>query len=95
MGQASTKLLRIEPAKGDTLGAFAHYCPGCDSLHLLPGTWTFDGNLLAPTFSPSFRQGINCHYNLVAGLLHFHPDSTHHLKGTTVPLPDLPAEYMD
>lgn len=36
-----------------------------------------------------------CHYNLTAGQLHFHGDSTHGLKGTIVPLPDLPLHLRD
>lgn len=33
-----------------------------------------------------------CHYNITAGQIIFHGDSEHELKGTTVPLPDLPPE---
>lgn len=36
-----------------------------------------------------------CHYNLTAGQLHFHPDSTHALAGSIVALPDLPAGHRD
>lgn len=33
-----------------------HWCPACDTAHLLPETWEFDGNTVAPTFRPSFAQ---------------------------------------
>lgn len=45
--QVSAKLRRAE-------GGYLHWCPGCGEMHLLPDGWTFDGNLEAPTFSPSF-----------------------------------------
>jgi hypothetical protein len=57
MGQVSPYLRR-------TQAGYAHYCPGCESLHVIttepqrPGgpVWSFDGNLTAPTFGPS----VNC-----------------------------------
>jgi hypothetical protein len=68
-------------------------------MHPLPDGWTFDGNLEAPTFTPSFLHswgtGKVCHYNLIAGWLQFCPDSTHGLAGKTVPLPDLPEDPTD
>jgi Family of unknown function (DUF6527) len=39
-----------------TEGGFAHWCPGCEEVHLLPKSWKFDGNLERPTFSPSFKH---------------------------------------
>lgn len=89
----------------------AHWCPGCDEMHVLPwkrGGWTFDGNLIAPTFTPSFKHsgrhfcpdGVTpveyvCHYILTAGVLNFCSDCTHALAGQSVPLPDLPSELCD
>jgi len=29
------------------------WCPGCDDVHGVSKSWTFDGNYDAPTFSPS------------------------------------------
>ncbi|MDE2026215.1 MAG: hypothetical protein KGJ07_07005 [Patescibacteria group bacterium] len=37
-------------------GGFAHWCPGCKEMHILPEKWTFDGNLETPTFAPSFKH---------------------------------------
>lgn len=37
-------------------GYFHHWCPACEKLHPLPDKWTFNGNVDAPTFSPSFLQ---------------------------------------
>lgn len=49
MGQVSSTLRR-------SAGGYSHWCPGCEEMHLLPDTWTFDGNLEAPTFTPSFKH---------------------------------------
>jgi hypothetical protein len=35
---------------------YFHWCPACEEAHPLPDRWTFNGNLDAPTFSPSFRH---------------------------------------
>jgi len=40
-------------------GGYAHWCPGCEGMHILPDSWHFNGNLDKPTFAPSFKhQGI-------------------------------------
>lgn len=49
MNQVSSTLRKVE-------GGFAHWCPGCEQAHILPESWTFDGNLEAPTFTPSFKH---------------------------------------
>ena len=56
MSQISSKLRRVD-------GGFAHWCPGCQEMHRLPDSWTFDGNLENPTFTPSFRHsGVKREY---------------------------------
>jgi len=89
-------------------GAFGCWCPGCQELHALPYPgrgWGFNGDLERPTFSPSFKiewhglqDGVEahrvCHFTLTAGILHFHNDSTHSLRGD-VPLPPLPPDLSD
>ena len=49
MNQVSSKLRRAE-------GAYVHWCPGCREMHRLPDSWTFNGDLESPTFTPSFRH---------------------------------------
>lgn len=49
MGQVSSTLRRCK-------GGYSHWCPGCEQMHILPDSWTFDGNLEKPTFSPSFKH---------------------------------------
>jgi len=88
--------------------ALAFVCPGCvemvggSGLHLLPvnsiehkPSWTWDGNLDAPTLSPSILTGKDdpdrrCHSFLEAGVLRSLSDCNHSLAGQLVPLPDLP-----
>lgn len=83
-------------------------CPGCASggpsgyegLHMLPvnspninkPSWDFDGNLDAPTLSPSIlTKGYSrCHSFLKAGVFEFLSDCDHPLVGQKVPIPDLP-----
>lgn len=77
-------------------------------LHLLPvnspqksPSWDWDGNLDAPTLSPSILTGggtrgvddrpFVCHSFLRGGVFEFLSDSTHSLAGTSVPLPPLPG----
>lgn len=90
--QAGTKLRRGQ-------GRYFHWCPGCELMHPLPDSWTFNGDLERPTFSPSFKQSLGtgdvCHYILTDGLLNFCSDSTHALAGQTVPLPELPEHLRD
>lgn len=85
-------------------------CPACalhgSGIHMLtvnePNSWTWDGNLEAPTLSPSIAShgaavdGVwvadwLCHSYLEAGLFRFLSDSTHAMAGQVgVPMPDLP-----
>ena len=49
LSQVNSKLRR-------TTGRYMHWCPGCEEMHQLPDSWTFDGNLDRPTFNPSFKH---------------------------------------
>jgi hypothetical protein len=49
VGQVSAKLRR-------GVGRFFHWCPACNELHQLPDGWAFNGDLNAPTFTPSFKH---------------------------------------
>jgi hypothetical protein len=42
----------------NTTQGFSWWCPACEQGHPLPSKygWTFDGNLEAPTFTPSFKH---------------------------------------
>jgi len=78
-----------------------HWCPGCKSIHRINvnapnkysnARWTWDGNVDAPTFSPSINIVGHCHYFIRAGQIQFCQDSTHALAGKTVPLPEFSHE---
>lgn len=73
------------------------WCPGCDQLHgpevVNPAKrWQWDGNLEAPTLSPSIlTHGTQrCHSFLKAGQWQFLVDCEHALAGKTVPMVPLP-----
>jgi hypothetical protein len=84
------------------------WCPGCDHAAAIPvagedGTlpaegphWTWNGDLVRPTFQPSILQHESgsipcCHSYVTDGQWQFLGDCTHQLAGQTVgmvPLPD-------
>jgi len=79
---------------------------GGSGLHLLPvnaagnpstksPAWNWDGNLEAPTLSPSILTSKDdeerrCHSFLKAGVFEFLGDCAHPLAGQSVPMADLP-----
>lgn len=48
MSQISPKLRR-----GTSF--YAHWCPGCEGMHVIYDTWGFNGDVNAPTFTPSVK----------------------------------------
>lgn len=85
--------------------ALKFVCPGCKDirgtgLHMLPvncsdrhsPSWDWDGNLEAPTVSPSIlTHGVDsvCHSFLRNGVFEYLGDSTHRFSGQFVPMDDL------
>lgn len=119
MKRAGTKLVRVEPEDVNRAPGYfrapgyAHWCPGCHSPHEYAvdapfsngARWIFDGNVEAPSFSPSMNIQVNprshahyapeagssaCHYFVTAGRIIYCADTTHALSGQTVDLPDFP-----
>lgn len=95
--------------------ALAFVCPGCkesggEGVHMLPvnttehsPSWDWDGNIEAPTLSPSILtrtqpyvegvpQGV-CHSFLRNGVFAFLSDCTHSLADSLVPMPELPEWF--
>jgi len=93
-----------------TEGGWLFECPGCRESHefnVTPGSngvgsqlpvWNFNGNLDAPTFTPSLlvrwdfgvkREPKVCHSFVTDGMIQFLSDCTHHLAGQTVLLADV------
>jgi len=99
--------------QGIKYDALMFVCPGCVSndgtgIHLLPvnsseksPSWDWDGNLDAPTLSPSILTHTKpyvdgkgtgvCHSFLKAGIFEFLTDSTHGYSGKSVAGGELPA----
>ena len=80
------------------------WCPGCKQLHPFrirgpEPTWSWDGNLAAPTFEPSYLtwagESRRCHSFLRAGRWEFLGDCTHELAGQTVDMVPLPGWLLD
>lgn len=74
---------------------FLWWCQGCEAIHpwYYAPTRSFDGNLEAPTFTPSIffplgmlAPGVVCHGFIRAGQIEYCGDCTHALAGKTVPL---------
>lgn len=94
--------LRTVEDQGHAYAAILIMCPACDDLHMLPvggdvppgkPQWEFNGNLEAPTLSPSLltRMGNQvCHSFLRNGIWEFLSDCTHAFAGQNTPSPELP-----
>lgn len=105
-------MVRTVSDSSGTYTALMFVCPGCASMHdntgmhILPVNspghepqWTWDGNLEAPTISPSILTGRGspniCHSFLKAGVFEYLDDCTHSMAGQHVPMPDLPEWAID
>ena len=75
MGQISAVLRNVEDG-------YVHWCPACNEAHYIAvhkplangASWTFDGNVDAPTFNPSVRVEIPEHsYADGEGGRRYHP----------------------
>ena len=103
-------IIRTINDHGIQYDALMFVCPGCESmkgsgsgLHMLPVNskvknpqWTWDGNLIKPTLSPSILTRYPmvdheeiCHSFLRGGIFQFLSDCTHKFAGKEVPMPDL------
>lgn len=87
---------------------FHFWCPGCEEPHSVKtegaGAWTFNGDTVKPTVSPSVlvrwfehptdtqRETKRCHSYVKDGFVQFLDDCHHTLKGCTIPIPDWPWE---
>lgn len=98
-----TKIQAFED-DGVTVG-YMFECRGCKlghAVHIKPhkndlgASWTFDGNLDAPTFSPSILSKVEaphkmmiCHLFVRGGRIEYLGDCTHELAGQTVEMEDI------
>lgn len=83
-------------------GRLSFDCPGCGLMHAVNvdrperPRWTWNGDLVRPTFSPSIlvrwqygdqREDRVCHSFVRSGQIEFCGDCTHEHAGKTLPLP--------
>jgi hypothetical protein len=54
MGQLGP-FLRVVAEAEDPRRGHSHWCPACQEMHWIPGSWSFDGNAWSPTFTPSVK----------------------------------------
>ncbi len=102
MSAVSQKLRRWA---GSGQAGYSYWCQGCNELHGVrtegQSVWGFNGNVDAPTFTPSVLTTWTdhstspptehrCHTFITNGSVRFLDDCTHALAGKTEPLPDLP-----
>ena len=98
------KLRPVADANGQLHG-YSFYCPGCKHRHVyfVTGalTWDFNGDVAAPSFTPSLLNTCDshpdptqrrCHLFLTAGKLNYCSDCTHALAGQTIDLPEIETE---
>ena len=45
--------VQATPLKDSDVVNYWLWCPGCEDIHMINNTWSFDGNLEKPTFEPS------------------------------------------
>lgn len=98
---AAPRMKPVTNADGSPYGV-SWDCPGCRESHVVPthgpNAWTFNGDLVRPTLSPSIlifpsppcRDGsgdivktIRCHCFIRDGRIEFCSDSEHRLAGQT------------
>lgn len=48
--------MQVSPYLRRATDAYIHWCPACLEMHRLPDSWTFNGDLNKPTFTPSFMH---------------------------------------
>lgn len=99
----------------DTVRGHVVMCPACKSWHLFDdakngqhprgASWTFNGDVEKPTFSPSMLVRLGpwpsqpdkpvqvCHSFVEDGKIRFLKDCTHELAGQTVDLPDVDTDW--
>lgn len=49
--------MQVSPILRRGQNRYFHWCPACEEMHPLPDSWTFNGDVNKPTFSPSFKHG--------------------------------------
>lgn len=92
MLQGMSDGVRVMFPAGNEAGRYLFWCEGCNCAHGIDAGWSFDGDLVEPTISPSvLSQGqTRCHSFVRKGMIEYLPDSEHELAGQTVRMVPLP-----
>lgn len=93
-------MAKISP-QNNSQGTYLFHCPACNFSHAIVTRpykkrhMKFNGDINKPTFFPSVyvrhrKTGKKecCHFFITDGNIQYINDSTHHLKGQTVEIPD-------
>lgn len=94
--------MRVKPLEDQDgkIHCHAFNCPACGTMHAPDQRWAFNGDMDRPTFSPSLRVkwkkpiendqyvDVVCHSFIRDGRIEFCSDSTHHMAGMTVDIPE-------
>ena len=82
--------------KPNTKGAQWTFCGTIESPAFTPSMNIRWGTYADPSFveEEPGDSGV-CHYTISSGKINFHGDCTHAMKGTVVPLPELPDAFRD
>lgn len=81
----------------NTKTGFTFWCEGCEGYHgvwvfkpneITNAKWSWNGNLIHPTFSPSLviNGKYKCHSFIRDGYIQYLTDCTHSLAGQTIQL---------
>ncbi len=113
----SVKVTKVTSQEGKRVG-WTFFCPGCSAYHMYytepwtktwknppepGGVWTFNGDVEAPTFTPSLLifehkrpdgtiHQPRCHLFVTNGQIRYCGDSNHELKGKTVDMIEVGKE---
>lgn len=88
--------------------SYSHWCPACEETHPFRvegpnAKWSFNNDLVNPTFQPSMRifkpaqngrpEQTLCRYFLTNGIIEYCADRPGEYAGQKVPLPDIPDDW--
>jgi hypothetical protein len=85
---------QLSNSAGEKEQKYMFYCEGCKQNHMFDERWTFNGDIIKPTFTPSLLYTIGhhpdpsdiCHSYVTDGKIQFLSDCTHELAGQTIDL---------
>lgn len=86
------KLRTASDNKGGRIYIFD--CPGCGHKHYFNDTWSFNGDIENPTFSPSLlnylpNEPYRCHLFIKNGKIEYLSDCSHELAGKIIDMEDV------